>query len=85
MRSMPRPRGVLSSVRSVRSVRSMWDHPQIFGPWVTLRDGGWLEARGGRVHRERGPVPFVTASEDPTGFVEFGHAVLTALLLGRGA
>ena len=73
------------SVRSVRSVRSMWDHPQIFGPWVTLRDGGWLEARGGRVHRERGPVPFVTASEDPTGFVEFGHAVLTALLLGRDA
>ncbi|MGP9602131.1 hypothetical protein ACT3SQ_16760 [Brachybacterium sp. AOP42-C2-15] len=68
-----------------RNVRSMWDHPEIVGPWVTLRDGGWLEVSAGRVHRERGPIPFVAAAEDSAGFVEFGHAVLTALLLGRDA
>ncbi|GAA4526647.1 hypothetical protein GCM10023160_21630 [Brachybacterium paraconglomeratum] len=71
--------------QDVRGVRSMWDHPELVGPWVTLRDGGWLEVRAGRVHRERGPIPFVAAAQDPAGFVEFGHAVLTALLLGRDA
>lgn len=76
---------LLSRCGIEQGVRSMWDHPEIVGPWVTLRDGGWLEVRAGRVHRERGPIPFVAAAEDPAGFVEFGHAVLTALLLGRDA
>lgn len=71
--------------QSKRGVRSMWDHPEIVGPWVTLRDGGWLEVRAGRVYREQGPIPFIAAGEDPAGFIEFGHAVLTALLLGRDA
>lgn len=68
-----------------RSVRSMWDHPEIVGPWITLRDGGWLEVAGSRVRRTPGPVPVVTAQEDPEGFIEVGHALLTALLLGRDA
>ncbi|MGO1283482.1 MAG: hypothetical protein ACTHWF_00305 [Brachybacterium sp.] len=68
-----------------RPVRSMWDHPEIVGPWVALRDGGWVDVVGGRARREHGPARFVTADGDPELFVEFGHAVLTALLLGRDA
>ncbi|WP_226831938.1 hypothetical protein [Brachybacterium sp. FME24] len=66
-------------------VRSMWDHPEIAGPWMTLLDGGWLESDGGRVRRETGPVPFVPTASNPEGFVEFGHAVLTAALFGKDA
>ncbi|MFC7374639.1 MULTISPECIES: hypothetical protein [unclassified Brachybacterium] len=68
-----------------RGVRSMWDHPELAGPWIALLDGGWLEIGAGWVRRETGPVRFVPASEDPDGFVEFGHAVLTATLFGKDA
>lgn len=68
-----------------RSVRSMWDHPEIVGPWITLRDGGWLEVADGRVRRGEGPVPIGPARQDAEAFVEAGHALLTALLLGRDA
>lgn len=68
-----------------RGVRSMWDHPEVVAAWVALRDGGWLEVAGDRVRPVRGPVPVVTAAEDPEGFVELGHALLTSLLLGREA
>lgn len=67
------------------AVRSMWDHPEIVGPWVALRDGGWIDVAGGRARRETGPVPLVPVDEDPESFVEFAHAVLTAMLLGREA
>lgn len=68
-----------------RSVRTMWERPEIAGPWITLLDGGWLDITGGRVHRETGPVPYVPAAADAEGFVAFGHAVLTATLLGKDA
>ena len=76
---------LLTALGVDRGVRSMWDHPEIVGPWVTLRDGGWLEVEQGRVRRAAGPVPAVPADGDPEGFVEFAHAVLTAMLLGRDA
>lgn len=65
--------------------RSLWDRPEAAGVWTTLLDGGWLELDGDRVRAVRGPVPLVDPREDPEGFVEFGHAVLTAALLGRQA
>ncbi|NMA78511.1 MAG: hypothetical protein GX960_14830 [Actinomycetales bacterium] len=68
-----------------RPVRSMWDHPEVVGPWVALRDGGWIDVVGGRVRRENGPAPLVTVDDDPESFIEFAHAVLTAMLLGRDA
>lgn len=66
-------------------VRSMWERPELAGPWVTLLDGGWLEIVGSRVRRLPGPVPFIPFETDADGFVEFAHAVLTAHLLGRDA
>lgn len=67
------------------AVRTMWDRPELVGPWITLLDGGWLEISKGRVHREPGPVPYAAKGSDGGGFVEFGHAVLTAALFGRDA
>ena len=65
--------------------RSLWDRPEAAGVWTTLLDGGWLELDGDRVRAVPGPVPLADPREDPDGFVEFGHAVLTAALLGRQA
>lgn len=76
---------LLEATGTARTVRSMWQHPEIAGPWITLLDGGWLSLTGTRVRREQGPVPYVTRSEDPEKFVEFGHAVLTATMFGRDA
>ncbi len=70
------------------AVRTMWERPELAGPWVTLLDGGWLEVTGSRVRRRPGPVPYVAPdadSEAAEGFVEFGHAVLTAHLFGKDA
>lgn len=67
-------------------VRSMWDHPEIVGPWVALRDGGWLEVSAGRVRAAPGPSPVgdvpPTEGASPAGFAQ---AVLSTLLLGRAA
>ncbi|MEE1617235.1 hypothetical protein [Brachybacterium sp. J153] len=65
--------------------RSMWHRPEIAGAWVALLDGGWLALGARRVTALAGPVPFLPFSEDPSAFAEWGHAVLTALLLGRHA
>ena len=62
--------------------RSLWDRPELAGVWTTLLDGGWLELADGRVRAAVGPVP-AAAPEDAEGFVEFGHALITAALLGR--
>lgn len=64
--------------------RSLWDRPELAGVWTTLLDGGWLELTGGTVRAVPGPVP-AAGPEDGEAFVEFGHAVITAALLGREA
>jgi hypothetical protein len=64
--------------------RSLWDRPELAGVWTTLLDGGWLELSGGAVRAASGPVP-AAGPEDGEGFVEFGHALITAALLGREA
>ncbi|MDN5899767.1 MAG: hypothetical protein L0H74_06815 [Brachybacterium sp.] len=65
------------------SLRTMWERPELAGPWVTLLDGGWLEITSGTVQRLAGPVPYVPLAVGGEGFVEFGHAVLTASLFGK--
>lgn len=65
--------------------RSMWHRPEIAGAWVALLDGGWLALGARRVTALAGPVPFRPFAEEPTAFAEWGHAVLTAALLGRDA
>lgn len=65
--------------------RSLWDRPELAGVWVTLVDGGWLELDRSRVRAVTGPVPWAPRDREPGEFVEFGHAVLTAALLGRDA
>lgn len=67
------------------AVRTMWERPELAGPWITLLDGGWLDIDAGRAHRETGPVPYIPQETDGERFVEFGHAVLTAALFGRDA
>ncbi len=64
--------------------RSLWDRAELAGVWTTLLDGGWLELADGRVRAVPGPVA-AARPEDPEGFVEFGHALITAALLGRQA
>ncbi|WP_114854843.1 hypothetical protein [Brachybacterium sp. YJGR34] len=78
-------RELLGRMGTETEVHSMWDHPELTGPWVTLLDGGWIEQDGGVIRRAEGPVPYARAAQDPEGFVEFGHAVLTALLFGKDA
>lgn len=86
---------VLAALGLPTSLRTMWERPELAGAWITLLDGGWLEITGRRVHRMPGPVPYVPRPADgrgpaPTagaqeGHAEFGHAVLTAALLGKNA
>lgn len=64
--------------------RSLWDRPELAGVWTTLLDGGWLELSDGNVRAAPGPVP-PAGPEDEEAFIEFGHAVITAALLGREA
>jgi hypothetical protein len=78
-------RDLLAAMGEGGAVRSMWDRPEIVGPWVSLLDGGWLELDRGMVRRAAGPVPAPSAQQDAEGFVAFGHAVLTAALFGRDA
>lgn len=65
--------------------RSMWHRPEITGAWVALLDGGWLALSARRVTALAGPVPFRPFADEPSAFAEWGHAVLTAALLGRHA
>src|SRR5699024_5325900 len=69
---------VLARLGLSTSLRTMWERPELAGPWVTLLDGGWLEITGSTVRRQEGPVPYVPLATGGEGLVEFGHAVLTA-------
>lgn len=89
----PRPRG--SAARTPRSCsgRSAWTGasaacgttPRSWVPGSRCATAAGWRSCGSRVRRTPGPVPVVTAQEDPEGFIEVGHALLTALLLGRDA
>ena len=76
---------VLARLGLSTSLRTMWERPELAGPWVTLLDGGWLEITGSTVRRQEGPVPYVPLTTGGEGLVEFGHAVLTAALFGKDA
>lgn len=85
---------VLEALGRGQTVRTMWHHPELVGPWYALLDGGWLEIEGGRVRRTRGPVRYLPHPDalDGSGstaeteeFIDFAHALLTAALLGKDA
>lgn len=83
-------RAVLAALGLPTALRTMWERPELAGAWITLLDGGWLEISGKRVHRRPGPVPYVPRPAEgeergQEGHAEFGHAVLTAALLGKNA
>lgn len=63
-----------------RKVTSMWDVPEIVGPWRALVAGQWLDVGRTKVYREPdgGPVPDV---EDSQAYTEFGQVLITALLM----
>src|SRR5699024_6959751 len=75
---------VLERLGLPASLRTMWERPELAGPWVTLLDGGWLEITGSTVRRQAGPVPYVPLATGGEGLVEFGHAVLAAALFAGG-
>lgn len=61
--------------------RSMWDIPEIVGPWRALTDGDWVRIEGNRATPGPGLAPAVPPSVDPDGFANFAHLLLTRLLL----
>lgn len=65
-----------------RPVTTMWQVPEIVGPWIALVTGGWIEVTSTRV---RAGTPrlgdFALAEEDQEAFTLFARAVLSVLLL----
>ncbi|MDN5685359.1 MAG: hypothetical protein L0G94_01575 [Brachybacterium sp.] len=65
-----------------RPVTTMWQVPEIVGPWIALVSGGWIEVTSTRA---RAGTPrlggFAPAEEDPEAFTLFARAVLSVLLL----
>lgn len=62
-------------------ITSMWDLPEIVGPWTALCAGGWLELTSTRARPGEVDTPYVAAEEDPEAFVLFARALLGILLL----
>ncbi|MFE5774538.1 hypothetical protein [Brachybacterium sp. NPDC056505] len=87
---------VLARLGIQPEVRSMWEAPEIVGPWIALLDGGWLIREGRRV------VPDASAdggagtadgadsprlrpsASEPEEFLRFARAVIVSLLAGLG-
>src|SRR5690625_198381 len=63
-----------------RTVRSMWDVPEITQVWDTLHDGSWLETTGTRIRPGFGPVSPASADEQPEQFIDFAHSLLLSAL-----
>ncbi|GAA1488171.1 hypothetical protein [Brachybacterium sacelli] len=62
-------------------ISSMWDVPELVGPWTALIAGGWIELTSTRARPGEAATPYVAAEEDPEGFVQFARALLGILLL----
>lgn len=87
---------VLSRLGIEPEVRSMWEAPEIVGPWIALLDGGWL------IREDRRVVPDASAdgaagtadgadsprwrpsASEPEEFLRFARAVIVSLLAGLG-
>lgn len=78
----PETAEALERMGITRTFRSMWEVPEVSGAWNALHDGRWLVEDGRRVRRGAGPSPFIAFDEDPTGFLDFAHALLTTMLCG---
>ena len=63
-----------------RTVRSMWDVPEITQVWGTLHDGSWLETTGTQIRPGSGPVAPASADEQPEQFIDFAHTLLLSAL-----
>jgi hypothetical protein len=75
-------RAVLARLGIGREVRSMWEAPEIVGPWIALLDGGWLVREGRRVVPDVLQAPLSAA--EPEDFLRFARAVIVSLLAGLG-
>ncbi|MFC7465708.1 hypothetical protein [Brachybacterium sp. GCM10030252] len=65
-----------------RPVTTMWQIPELAGPWVALVTGGWITVTSTRVRPgAQGTVPYVPLDEDAEAFAEFGRSVISLLLL----
>ncbi|APX33929.1 hypothetical protein BH708_15780 [Brachybacterium sp. P6-10-X1] len=62
-------------------VESMWDVPELVGPWTALTAGGWIELTGTGARPGEGSSPYVPAEEDPDAFILFARALMGILLL----
>lgn len=60
---------------------SMWDVPELVGPWTALTAGGWIEVTGDSARPGEGASPYVPAEQDPDAFIQFARALMGILLL----
>ncbi|WP_193636338.1 hypothetical protein [Brachybacterium subflavum] len=87
---------VLARLGIEPEVRSMWETPEIVGPWIALLDGGWLirehrrvvpdaSADGGAGTADGADSPRLRPSaSEPEEFLRFARAVIVSLLAGLG-
>lgn len=87
---------VLARLGIEPEVRSMWEAPEIVGPWIALLDGGWLirdgrrvvpdaPADGGAGTADGADSPRLRPSaSEPEEFLRFARAVIVSLLAGLG-
>lgn len=71
----------LSNMGIETKFRSMWEIPEIVGPWMALSDGGWIRIERRRVSPGPGMAPAAPPAFDPEGFADFAHLLLSRLLL----
>ncbi|HIY23883.1 MAG TPA: hypothetical protein H9837_06210 [Candidatus Brachybacterium merdigallinarum] len=64
-----------------RTVRSMWDVPELEETWSVLLRGGWIEIQGTRARPADGLAEATAPGRDREGFVLFARALLLVRLL----
>ena len=64
-----------------RTVRSMWDVPELEETWTVLLRGGWIEIQGTRARPADGLAAATTPGRDREGFTLFARALLLVRLL----
>src|SRR5699024_9199679 len=60
---------------------TMWDVPELVGPWTALTAGGWIELTEAGARPGEGASPYVPAEQDADAFILFARALMGILLL----
>ena len=71
---------ILQQLGIEREATTMWDAPELIGPWLTLFDGDWVDVEGTRIVPGEGIAPAAHPDEDPETYALFVHALLSRLI-----